>query len=51
MKSTELENFDAIFRGDRGPLLTKLALDVISPTYRERARGKFERAADRKGEG
>ena len=42
VKSTELENFDAIFRGDCGPLLTKLTLDVISLTYREKVRGRIE---------
>lgn len=48
LTSAELETFDAIFRGDRRRSLTKLTLDVVLPTYDEKACVRFERAADRK---
>lgn len=48
LKSTEIKTLDAIFRGDRRNSLTKLTLDVVLPTYDEKACGRFERAADKK---
>ena len=47
LKSTELEAFDTIFRGDRRRLLTRLILDIVLLTYDEKACGRFERAIDR----
>lgn len=48
LKSTEIDIFDAIFRGDRRPHLTDLTLFVELPQCDAKARGRLERAANRK---
>jgi hypothetical protein len=46
LMSTKLDTFDAILRADRRRLLKTLILNVVLPTYDEKACGRFEQAAD-----
>lgn len=47
LKSTDIEAFDAIFRGDRRRSLTKLTLDIVLPNYDDKLCGRFERDSDK----
>lgn len=48
LKSSDLDDFDTIFTGDRRRKLTELIFEVVLPTYDDQACGKFEHPEDKK---
>lgn len=47
LKSTEIDYFDAVLRGERRRFLSDLTLHVELPSYDDKACARFERAVDR----